>query len=386
MQRAPAVAHGSRQAMDEVTSGQVSSIEQQAQLQDLLLLQRVVQRINSILDLDVLLEQIVDDVKETFGYSRSGVLFLDETTNELVIAAVRGWTINYHVKGDRFKVGWGMIGHVAETGRTYYVPDVTKDPHYMVSEVSTRSEIDVPILSRGKLIGVFNAQHADVDAFPPHRIQLLESLAGHMGVAIENARMFERERRERERMTRELSEARTIQARLFPKHAPEIPGYRVTGLSKPCLEVGGDWYDYVPLADGRVGIVLGDVSGKGPGAALLMTSTRSILRVHAEHGAPPAAVLDEVNRVLTWDLPAARFVTMIYALLDPARHVLTFTNAGHARPALANLFGSHIIETPARTAIGRPPVELHRTPRRSRTGRLPLSLFRRRRGGSRSCR
>lgn len=325
---------------------------QHEQIQDFLLLQRVTQRIGSILDLDELLEQIVEDVKETFGYSRSGVLFLDEARGELEIVAVRGWTVNFHVKGDRFKVGWGMIGHVAETGQTYYVPDVTKDPHYMVSEASTRSEVDIPIRSRGKLIGVFSAQHADLDAFPPHRIQLLEALAGHIGVAIENARMFKREYLEKERMVRELAEARSIQVRLFPEHAPEIPGFRLQGLSKPCLEVGGDWYDYVPLPNGRVGVVLGDVAGKGPGAALLMTSTRSILRMYAERATSPAAVLAEVSRVLAADIPASKFVTMIYAVLDPEEHAITFANAGHHRPILAGPGGARVIKTTPELPLG----------------------------------
>lgn len=139
---------------------------QSSQVQELLLLQRVTQRIGSILDLDTLLEQIVEDVAGCFGYSRSAVLLIDETTKEVEIAAVRGWTTNYHAKGDRFNIGEGLSGHVAQTGQLYYAPDVLKDPHYMVCEVSTRSEVDIPITSRGKVIGVFNAQHPDINAFP----------------------------------------------------------------------------------------------------------------------------------------------------------------------------------------------------------------------------
>ncbi|HEX7071559.1 MAG TPA: GAF domain-containing SpoIIE family protein phosphatase [Rhodothermales bacterium] len=306
-----------------------------AQLQDFLLLQRVAHRISSILDLDVLLEQIVEDVASTFGYSRSGILLLDEARGDLVIVAVRGWTTNYHIKGDRFGLDYGMIGYVASTGRMHYAPDVRLEPHYQVSEPSTLSEVDVPIRARDRLIGVFNAQHAEVDAFPPHRLQLLEALAGHIGIAVDNARMFERERRERERMGRDLADARAIQTRLFPETAPSVPGFRLTGLSKPCLEVGGDWFDYIALPDGRVGIVLGDVAGKGPGAALLMTSTRSVLRMHAERGGSPATVLAGVNEVLRTDLPASRFVTLIYAVLDPVARTITYANAGHPPPALA---------------------------------------------------
>jgi sigma-B regulation protein RsbU (phosphoserine phosphatase) len=326
--------------------------QQRAQIHDFVLLQRVAQRIGSILDLDVLLEQIVDDVMQTFGYSRSAVLLIDEPAGEVEIVAVRGWTTNYHLKGDRFKIGEGMTGHVAQTGQMHYAPDVTKDPYYMVSEASTRSEVDIPLRSRGRVIGVFNAQHPDVDAFPPHRLQLLEALAGHIGVAVENARLFERERRDKEQMVQALAEARAIQARLFPTHAPEIPHFRLSGLSRPCLAVGGDWYDYVPLPGGRIGIVLGDVAGKGPGAALLMTSTRSILRMYAEQLGAPGAVLAEVNRVLMTDLPNAKFVSMVYAVLDPSRRTLTFANAGHHPPVLADVTGVRPIKTQPALPLG----------------------------------
>src|SRR5512145_889568 len=150
--------------------------DENQKIKELLLLQRVAQRINSILDLDLLLEEVVSDAAETFGYSRSGVLLKDEETNELVIAAVRGWTINYHVKGDRFKIGaYGMVGHVGQTGETYYAPDVTKDPYYQISESSTRSELDIPLQVHGRLIGVFDFQHHELNGFPAGRIQLLEA-------------------------------------------------------------------------------------------------------------------------------------------------------------------------------------------------------------------
>ena len=142
--------------------------DQNKRIQEFLLLQRVAQRINLILALDALLEEVVDDVARTFGYSRSGVLLKNDETNELVIAAARGWAMNFHVKGDRFKIGeYGMVGHVAETGETYYAPNVAVDPYYQVSEASTRSELDVPLKVHGRRIGVFNFQHHEVNGFPP---------------------------------------------------------------------------------------------------------------------------------------------------------------------------------------------------------------------------
>jgi len=327
--------------------------EQNQLIKELFLLQRVAQRINSTLDIDALLEDIVSDVAQTFGCSRSGVLLKDDKTNELVIAAVRGWTTNFHMKGDRFKIGeFGMVGHVAATGETYYAPDVTVDPYYQVSEHLTRSEVDIPLKSHGQLIGVFNAQHNELNAFPPSRIQLLEALAGHIATAIENARMFQRERKEKERMRKELDEAHRIQLRLLPAQSPAIPGFAVNGLCVPCHEVGGDWYDYIPLQDGRFAIVLADVSGKGMGAALLMSSTRAVLRLVAETGLPPGEVLSRVNSILLKDFPTGKFVTMVYGLLDPKQRSIVFANAGHLHPLLVDSSGTHFLATDTGLPLG----------------------------------
>jgi len=309
----------------------------QHNVKDLLLLQRVAQRINAVLDLDLLLEEIVDDVARTFGYSRSAILLKDGETQELVIAAVRGWTVNYHVKGDRFRIGKdGMVGHVASTGETHYAPDVRKDPHYSVSEVSTRSEIDIPLKIHGRLIGVFNAQTPRLNGFPASRRQLLEALAGHIATAIENARLFGIEREQKNRMASELEEARRMQASFFPSSRPTIDGFEVDGICVPCNEVGGDWFDYIPLSGGRLAVVLADVSGKGMGAALLMSSARSIVRFFAERGASPGQILSEINRLLLRDFPKPHFVTMIYAVLNPEDRSVVFSNAGHPWPLYVN--------------------------------------------------
>lgn len=319
---------------------------QEQLVQELLLLQRVAQKINSILDLETLLEAIVGDVAETFGYTRSGVLLKDNETNELVIAAVRGWTVNFHIKGDRFKIGnYGIIGHVGATGETYYAPDVTLDPYYETSEESTRSEVDIPLKKKGELIGIFNVQHQEPEAFSPERIKLLESLAHYIEIAIENALLFQKERHEKERVLNELKDARAIQSNLFPKDPPQISGFNVNGICLPCFEVGGDWYDFIPLSNGNLGIVLADVSGKGMGAALLMSSTRSLLRLIANTTQSPKEVLKQLNEILIKDFPSARFVTMIYAVLDPQEQKLVFANAGHLYPLLVDSSGSNFLET-----------------------------------------
>lgn len=303
------------------------------QVQELLLLQRIAQRIGSLLDLDLLLEEIVGDVAATFGYTRSAVLLKD--SDEMVIAAVRGWTANVHKKGERFRIGeYGIIGHVAASGKTYYAPDVLSDPYYQVSEPLTRSELDIPLKIRGELIGVFDVQTPDPDGFSQGRIQVLEALGSHIATAIDNARLFSRERAEKQRMLDELAEAQAIQRSLFPTQTPPLSGFALSGICLPCRAVGGDWYDYILRPDGRVAIVVADVSGKGMAAALLMASTRSIVRLLAGQTTAPSAVLTELNQVLLNDFPRSRFVTMIYALLDPAAGTITLASAGHNPPLL----------------------------------------------------
>ena len=310
----------------------VTDLDQSSRIEELYLLQRVAQKINSILDLETLLDQIVGDVANTFGYNRLAVLLIDDTTNELVIAA--GWTGELCLKGTRFQIRpeAGMGAHAAASGETFYAPDVRKIPFYIAGEEDTRSEIDIPLKIHGELIGIFNIQHIEMNAFSPERIRLLEALAGHVSTAIANARMFQRERFEKERMAKELEEAQAIQTGLFPVKAPEVRGFEITGVCLPCREVGGDWFDYIPLGGGRLAVVLADVSGKGMGAALLMSSTRSVLRLHAARGLSPKEILSEVNQFLVQDFPASRFVTLVYAELDPAKRKLTFASAGHLPP------------------------------------------------------
>jgi sigma-B regulation protein RsbU (phosphoserine phosphatase) len=321
-------------------------------VEELYLLQRVAQKINSTLDLDALLDQIVGDVVSTFGYTRLAILLKEDETNDLVIAA--GWTGDVCLKGARFKIGedTGITGHAAATGETFYAPDVRKIPFYIGGEHDTRSEVDIPLKIRDELIGVFNLRHVEVNAFSPERIRLLEALAGHLGTAIANARMFQRERFEKQRMAKELDDARAVQSGLFPASAPEAVGFDVTGVCRPCREVGGDWYDYISLSDGRLAVVLADVSGKGMGAALLMSSTRSVLRLNAARELSPKEILSELNKFLVEDFPASKFVTLVYAVLDPGKRKLTFANAGHLPPILVDSSGARFLQTDAGLPLG----------------------------------
>jgi len=330
---------------------QIGNLEQR--LRQLLLLQETVKKANSILDLEQLLDEIVGSIAEAFGCNRAAVVLKDDRTNDLVMIALRGF-VDAHLKGHRFKIGGeGMVGHVGATGQMRYAPDVRQDEFYVASEPSTLSEVDIPLISRGKLIGVFSAQSSALDAFSPEQIQLLCALADNIAIAVENARLFKQERLEKEKGLRELEEARRIQRALLPDADPLIPGYAVDGFCLQLSAVGGDWYDFLSLAPGVWGLALGDVCGKGMAAALLMAAARSLLRRAAVQSRSPSEVLTRLNEALLKDLPDQRFVTMAYLVLDARRHVFTVANAGHPYPLLmSDRCGARTLETAEGSPLG----------------------------------
>jgi phosphoserine phosphatase RsbU/P len=211
---------------------------------------------------------------------------------------------------------------------------VRENDRYIPCEKNVLSELDIPLIADGQLIGVFSAAHPAVDGFPPERIELFKALADHIAVAVVNARRFQEQRLQNERMLLEQEEARKVQVALLPRHTPLIPGLRIEAASAPARIVSGDWYDYVPLADGRWGFVLADVAGKGLGAAMLMTSVRSVLRAVAHTAQTADEVLDRVNCFLVNDLPEGRFVTMVFAIYNPVTRTIQYANAGHPKPLL----------------------------------------------------
>src|SRR5881397_1339238 len=321
------------------------------QVEDLLRLQKAAQKITSILDLDQLIDKVVHEIASSFGCLEANIYLHDEPRAELILAGVCGCTT--HEKGQTLKVGKdGMVGHVAATGKMRYAPDVRRDPYYIACEESTLSEVAIPLVVDNRLVGVFTASHPELNAFPPEQLRLLQALCSHVAVAVQNARLFQRERQERERMSREAHEARVIQQALLPKSSPYVPGFAISGLSIPAGAVGGDWYDFIPLSDGKWGLVLADVSGKGTAAALLMSATRGMLRSLAEAGCGPGEVLARLNDLMVEDFPSGKFVTMVYAVLDPASRTLTFANAGHLRPILVDDLGARSLDNERGMPLG----------------------------------
>jgi sigma-B regulation protein RsbU (phosphoserine phosphatase) len=321
------------------------------QVEHLLKLQKWAQKITSILDLDELIDQVVNDVACDFGCVEANLYLHDEEHAELEMAGVHGCTV--HGKGTRLKVGKdGLVGYVAATGEMRYAPDVRQDPYYIGCEQATLSEVAIPLLVEGRLVGVFTASHHQLDAFPREQLRLLQGLCDHLSVAVHNARRFQHERHERQRMSQEAHEARAIQQALLPKSSPYIPGFAVSGLSIPAGAVGGDWYDFISFDDGCWGLVLADVSGKGTAAALLMSATRGMLRSLAQTCSGPGEVLTRLNRLLVEDFPSGKFVTMLFAVLNPSTRTLKFASAGHLRPLLVDEQGARFLDSERGMPLG----------------------------------
>jgi phosphoserine phosphatase RsbU/P len=333
-------------------AAQIASLPESPDLMDdLLRLQKASHRISSLLDLDQLIDRIVNEIAYSFGLVEANVYLYEPDREELVLASVHGCTL--YSKGHCLKLGKeGLVGYVGATGQMRYAPDVRKDQYYIACEESTLSEVAIPLLVEERLVGVFTASHPELNAFRPQQLKILQTLCSYIAVAVQNARLFQQVQHEREEMTRDALEARTIQQALLPKSSPYIPGFAVSGLSVPAGAVGGDWFDFIPMKEGCWGLALADVSGKGTAAALLMAATRGVLRTLAEASCTPSEVLSKLNRLLVEDLPPARFVTMVFAVLDPAERTLTLASAGHLQPLLVHGEEARFLDTEMGLPLG----------------------------------
>jgi serine phosphatase RsbU (regulator of sigma subunit)/anti-sigma regulatory factor (Ser/Thr protein kinase) len=191
----------------------------------------------------------------------------------------------------------------------------------------------VPLLSQGELVGMLTlGPRRSEQEYAGDDKALLASLATQAAPALRVAQLVRQQRaeaRERERIAQELRVARLIQQTLLPREIPAVPGWAITPYYEPAREVGGDFYDFITLPQGHLGLVIADVTDKGVPAALVMAMTRSVLRAAATRLESPGAVLARVNDMLVPDIPANMFVTCLYAVLDPATGRLQFANAGH---------------------------------------------------------
>src|ERR1700736_1209114 len=196
----------------------------------------------------------------------------------------------------------------------------------------------IPLVSQGELVGLLNLgpRLSEQDYSTDDRA-LLNDLSTQAAPALRVAQLVREKRTqdlERERIEQELRVARLIQQTLLPKELPQLPDWQISSYYQPARAVGGDFYDFLYFDDGRLGIVIGDVTDKGVPAALVMATTRSILRSTAHSSLSPGKVLEQTNNLLHPDIPPKMFVTCLYAILDPVSGRLEYANAGQDLPCL----------------------------------------------------
>jgi len=290
--------------------------------------------------LDETLRQVVALVFEAVPAERCLIMLRDKAGElKIRVAQLR----NSRDETGEVRVSRSIIEEVVGQGRSVLTSDAQHDPRFMSSTMTIqgiRSVLAVPLGVGERIFGMIYADSPLAEAkFSQDHLTVLTTLASVAAIRVENTRLAEDDL-ERERFERELSLAREIQQRFQPSSAPNVAGYEMQGISFPCYEIGGDYYDFIQRPDGRMVIALGDVSGKGTSAALLMSSLHAAMHAQIPAHKSLGETISAVNRYLAETIPMNRFITLFCAELDPETGTLSFLNAGHNPPLIAHAGGS----------------------------------------------
>lgn len=296
------------------------------------LITQIALKLSNVLDLQEVLALIVDSLKQVVDYNAAGIFVVSEDGRLVEGEFQRGYENQdrgkVHQKFDQGLMGWAMKHKVP-----IVVTDVMRDPRYFPARPQTRSEMVVPMFTGGKVLGCFNLESDRLAAFSHRDADHLMTFASHAAVAIERTRLY-KEILEKQRIEKELALARRMQRELLPRSAPKFDKFEMAGVNLPSEMVGGDYYDFIHLTEKDLGLVVGDVSGKGIPAAFIMASLRAALRIEAFSHYAISTILSRVNDFLFESSDPERFVTAFYGVLDTKTGILTYANAGHNPPIL----------------------------------------------------
>lgn len=309
----------------------------------LLLLNEIARELTSILNLDELLGRIAELVRRLMDYQMFSILLLDASGEMLQHRFSLRFNENIHLKHD-IPMGRGLVGYAAQSKEAVLVSDVTKDPRYIEANPETRSELCVPLIYKSNVIGVLDLEHTRRGFFTDEHKRTMTTLAAQIAIAVENARLYEQIERQERRLERDLSLARELQSRLLPQTNPKLAHLDVAAKFIPARTIGGDLYDFIPYSMSRLGIVIGDVSGKGAPAAIYAALVSGIIRSHAPIEPSPGEMLSAVNLSLAERRIEAQFVSIIYAVWDDQQRTLTVSNSGLPRPILVHNGKNEVIE------------------------------------------
>jgi phosphoserine phosphatase RsbU/P len=303
------------------------------QAQTLTVLNEISQELTSILNLDELLRRIAELLTRLIDYQMFSILLLDQTHTKLEHRFSVRYRENVPIKHD-IPLGTGLVGYAAREKAAVLVPDVQKDERYVQINPETRSELAVPLIYKGSVIGVLDLEHTRRGYFTDDHRKTISTLAAQVAIAIENARLYERLAREEQRLEQDLATARELQFGLLPSGCPSLKGIDCSARYVPAHAIGGDMFDFITYMGGRTAIAIADVSGKGVRAALYAALVSGLLRSSAAGEPDAAEMLSLLNAALIERRIEAQFVTMLYAIWDENDRALQLANSGMPRPIL----------------------------------------------------
>ncbi len=287
-------------------------------------------------DLQSVLQRTVQVVAELMGTKASSIRLIDREHDELVIKAVYNLSKEYLNKGP-IRLSQAEIDKVALSPQGFeYVSNMATDPRVAYPQESARegivSMLSVGMRYKGRAVGVLRVYTDQEQAFSPLKIDLLKAVAAQAAAAIENARLVA-ETLEAQALEKQVQMAAEVQQRMIPQTPPKVNGVDLAAIYLPCYELGGDFYDFIPLPDDNIGLAVADVAGKGVPASLIMASVRAALRAQIDSVYYLYEVVHRTNLMVCRDTTASEFVTLFYGVLDARNKRFTFCNAGHP-PAL----------------------------------------------------
>jgi serine phosphatase RsbU (regulator of sigma subunit) len=295
-------------------------------------------KISRSADVEIVLNQVMDTLGSLLPYDAAGIYLIDQIKDDenpyvFKSRVIRGYEISFELIEPRLRMGEGFIGHVAQTGRPIISPDVSVDPRYFAARKRTRSEMVAPIISNDRVIGAFDLESDELNAYSENDLALLQLLSSQVALIIEKAELQE-QAIEKKRIEAQLEVARQVQLELLPDHDPEFENFDISAYIFPTEEVSGDYYDWVKIFEDQIGIVVADAVGKGMPAALLMSFLRASLRAGVQIGYAPHIAMSKVNNLLWDSTEDHQFITAIYGILDGTNRTFVFSNAGHNPPML----------------------------------------------------
>jgi sigma-B regulation protein RsbU (phosphoserine phosphatase) len=288
---------------------------------------------SSTLEVDELVRRIAAGVKQIIDYHTFSIFLLDERQGVLRPKFV----IRSNERENQkivLPLGSGLVGAAAKLNAPLRIADVSQDPRYLNVHTETRSELVVPLASKGRVVGVVDLESTQQNYFTEYHQRFLMTLASRIASSLVNAELYARVAENESRLGREMKIAREIQRQLMPDELPSIAPLEIAVLFKPVAQLGGDLYDWIAFDDGRLAITIGDVAGKGAPAALYGALASGVIRTRAGRKYPPAQMLELVNKTLSQRPIEGQYVTVTYAIYDPQTKAIALSSSGLPYPLL----------------------------------------------------